>query len=90
MSLDFTVMVVLWYVIFTAKMLLWALLIKLNSLLCVRPQTNDSLVLILGIIVFFLMPLVCFPLLHIKLYEYSYLLICFGCQECMATHLKIY
>lgn len=69
------VTVVLLYVIFTARMLLWALLIKLNNVLCVRPQTNDSLVLIPEKIVLLLMPLVCFPLLHIKLYKYSYLFV---------------
>lgn len=60
------VTVFLFCAVFTARMLLWALLIKLNSVLGVRPQRNDSLVLIPEIIVLFLMPLVCLPLLHIE------------------------
>lgn len=64
MFLDFTVTAFLLCAVFAARMLLWALLIKPNSVLGVRPQRIDSLVLIPEMTVFVLMPPVCLCLAH--------------------------
>ena len=80
-SRDFMVMIFLLSAVFTTRVFLWVLLFKLNSVLCVRPQRSDSLILIPLMSVFFLMLLVCLPFLHTESYTHSYFLLCFGCQN---------
>lgn len=58
------------------RMLLSALLIKLRGVLCVKPQGNDPLVLI----VLFLMLLICLPLLHFKSGKCLHFLLYFSFQ----------
>lgn len=73
-----------------SKDALWALLIKFNNILFVRPQRNDSLI-------FNARDNCAFPnasgwpsSFHIRSCKYSHFLLCFGCQKCMATHLEMY
>lgn len=88
MSLGFMVRAFLSCAVFTARMLLWALLIKLNSVLSVRPQRNDSLIFNTRDNCAFLMPLVCLPLFTSNRVNTFPSL--FWLPKIMATHLETY